>query len=60
MLKIANNILQNSEEKFRKLKSTNKMLKEKVLNARGGHEYLIAVSLISISDSGRTRPDSVS
>jgi hypothetical protein len=45
LLKIANNILQNPEEKYRKLKSTNKMLKEKVLDARGGHEYLIAVSV---------------
>ncbi|OCF37404.1 hypothetical protein I316_00525 [Kwoniella heveanensis BCC8398] len=43
LLKIANNIIESDDPKFRTLKATNSMLKNKVLAARGGHDYLIAL-----------------
>jgi hypothetical protein len=44
-LVIANNILNNNDPKYRTLKSTSKVLSNKVLNVKGGHDYLIAVRL---------------
>ncbi|WVR04584.1 hypothetical protein IAU60_001592 [Kwoniella sp. DSM 27419] len=43
LLKIATNIQSSHDPKFRTLKATNTLLKNKVLAARGGHEYLIAL-----------------
>jgi len=47
LLKIANNILNSSDPKFRTLKASNAMLKNKVLSAKGGHDYMIAVRVES-------------
>ncbi|WVQ83390.1 hypothetical protein IAT38_005531 [Cryptococcus sp. DSM 104549] len=41
--KIATNILTSDDPKFRSLKASNSMLKNKVLSVKGGHEYLIAL-----------------
>ncbi|WVQ97990.1 hypothetical protein IAU59_005110 [Kwoniella sp. CBS 9459] len=43
LLKIATNIIESNDPKFRTLKATNSMLKNKVLAAKGGHDYLIAL-----------------
>jgi hypothetical protein len=41
---IAKNVKEHDDPKYRTLKASNSMLKNKVLNLKGGHEYLIAVS----------------
>lgn len=44
LLTIANNVISQSDPKFRDLKASNSTLKNKVLAVKGGHEYLIRVS----------------
>ncbi|WWC59358.1 uncharacterized protein I303_101910 [Kwoniella dejecticola CBS 10117] len=43
LLKIATNIINSNDPKFRTLKSTNATIKNKVLEVKGGHDYLIAL-----------------
>ncbi|KAK4684523.1 hypothetical protein P7C73_g5654, partial [Tremellales sp. Uapishka_1] len=44
LIKISSNILSNPHEpKYRELKSTNNLVKTKILAAKGGQEYLIAL-----------------
>lgn len=43
LLSIARNIQNSNDPKYRDLKENNKTLQTKVLNLKGGHDYLIAV-----------------
>lgn len=47
-MKIANNILSSDDPKYRTIKATNGMLQKKVLSVKGGHDYIIAVSDVSL------------
>ncbi|WRT64853.1 uncharacterized protein IL334_001789 [Kwoniella shivajii] len=43
LIKISDNIINSQDPKFRKLKSSNSMLKNKVLDVKGGQDYLFAL-----------------
>ncbi|WWC67844.1 uncharacterized protein I206_101761 [Kwoniella pini CBS 10737] len=43
LLKIATNIINSNDPKFRTLKATNATIKNKILDVKGGHDYLIAL-----------------
>ncbi|WWC86995.1 uncharacterized protein L201_001877 [Kwoniella dendrophila CBS 6074] len=43
LLKISNNILTSNETKYRTIKASNSTIKNKVLDVKGGHDYLIAL-----------------
>ncbi|KAI9636479.1 uncharacterized protein MKK02DRAFT_45185 [Dioszegia hungarica] len=43
LILIAKNVKEHDDPKYRTLKASNSLLKNKVLNLKGGHEYLIAL-----------------
>ncbi|WVW78551.1 hypothetical protein I302_100507 [Kwoniella bestiolae CBS 10118] len=43
LIKISNNIIDSNDPKYRTIKATNSTIKNKVLDVKGGHDYLIAL-----------------